>query len=64
MQTDISAVNLKTNELTTDIAPLQGVACKQAHAACGGVWGQAGAGLFQAQGGEREYNRFLRVISP
>ena len=27
------------------------------------VGGKAGAGLFQAQGGEREYKRFLRVIS-
>ena len=44
-------------------APLQGVACKQAHAAYGGVWGEAGAGLFQAQGGEREYKRFARAIS-
>ena len=31
-------------------APLQGVARQRAHAAYGGVWGKAGAGLFQAQG--------------
>ena len=43
-------------------APLQGVARKRAHAAYGGVWGTAGAGLFQAQGGERESKRFLCVI--
>ena len=51
MQTDISAVHLKTNEHATDIAPLQGVACKQAHAACGGVWGEGWRRLVPSVGG-------------
>ena len=37
---------------TAYIAPLQGVACKQAHAACGGVWGEGWRRLVPSARGE------------